>query len=96
MTLQLDWPVGRAGVAVVSLSGTETAFLGGVTGGDRFEVASVTKLMTSLAARTTELEACDRLFTGGAQPNRGCADAAALLASDDATAIRRLREAGYR
>ena len=49
-----------------------------------------------LAARTAELEACDRLFTGGAQPNRGCADAAALLASDDATAIRRLREAGYR
>jgi CubicO group peptidase (beta-lactamase class C family) len=37
-------------VAVVSPSGTETAFLGGVTGGDRFEVASVTKLMTSLAA----------------------------------------------
>ena len=48
--LKLDWPVGRAGVAVVSPSGTETAFLGGVTGGDRFEVASVTKLMTSLAA----------------------------------------------
>ena len=50
MTLELDWPVGRAGVAVVSRSGTETAFLGGVTGGDEFEVASVTKLMTSLAA----------------------------------------------
>jgi CubicO group peptidase (beta-lactamase class C family) len=46
----VDWPVGRAGVAVVSPSGTETAFLGGVTGGDRFEVASVTKLMTALAA----------------------------------------------
>jgi CubicO group peptidase (beta-lactamase class C family) len=50
MSLELDWPVGRAGVAVVSPSGTETAFLGGATGGDVFEVASVTKLMTSLAA----------------------------------------------
>jgi hypothetical protein len=50
MNLTLDWPVGRAGVTVVSPSGTETAFLGGVTGGDEFEVASVTKLMTSLAA----------------------------------------------
>jgi CubicO group peptidase (beta-lactamase class C family) len=49
-SLELDWPVGRAGVAVVSASGSETAFLGGVTGGDEFEVASVTKLMTSLAA----------------------------------------------
>jgi CubicO group peptidase (beta-lactamase class C family) len=50
VTLELDWPVGRAGAAVVSPSGTETAFLGGVTGGDEFEIASVTKLMTSLAA----------------------------------------------
>jgi CubicO group peptidase (beta-lactamase class C family) len=50
VTLELDWPVGRAGVAVVSPSGEETAFLGGVTGDDRFEVASVTKLMTTLAA----------------------------------------------
>jgi CubicO group peptidase (beta-lactamase class C family) len=50
VTLELDWPVGRAGVAVVSLSEVETAFLGGATGDDRFEVASVTKLMTSLAA----------------------------------------------
>ncbi len=50
MTLELDWSVGRAGAAVVSRSGTETAFLGGVTGGDEFEVASVTKLMTALAA----------------------------------------------
>jgi len=49
-TLQLDWPVGRAGAAVVSPSGVETAFQGGVTGSDQFEVASVTKLMTSLAA----------------------------------------------
>jgi CubicO group peptidase (beta-lactamase class C family) len=50
MSWELDWPVGRAGAAVVSPSGVDTAFLGGVTGGDEFEVASVTKLMTSLAA----------------------------------------------
>jgi CubicO group peptidase (beta-lactamase class C family) len=50
--IELDWPVGRAGVAVVSPSGVETAYLGGVSGGDQFEVASVTKLMTSLAALT--------------------------------------------
>jgi len=49
-----------------------------------------------LAARTAELEACDRLFTGGVQPNRGCADAAALLADDDAGALAKLKEAGYR
>ena len=49
-----------------------------------------------LAARTAELEACGRLFSGGAQPNRGCADAAALLSGDDASAIQRLKEAGYR
>jgi CubicO group peptidase (beta-lactamase class C family) len=48
--LELDWPVGRAGVAVVSPSGVETAFLGGVAGDDQFGVASVTKLMTSMAA----------------------------------------------
>ena len=50
MNVELDWPVGRAGVAVVSPSEVDTAFLGGVAGGDEFEVASVTKLMTSLAA----------------------------------------------
>ena len=50
MKLTLDWPVGRAGVAVVSPSGTETAFQGEVAGGDQFEVASVTKLLTALAA----------------------------------------------
>jgi CubicO group peptidase (beta-lactamase class C family) len=52
VSIELDWPVGRAGVAVVGASGVEHASLGGVTGGDRFEVASVTKLMTSLAALT--------------------------------------------
>jgi CubicO group peptidase (beta-lactamase class C family) len=50
VNLEVDWPVGRAGAAVVSSSGVDTAFLGGVGGGDVFEVASVTKLMTSLAA----------------------------------------------
>jgi CubicO group peptidase (beta-lactamase class C family) len=50
--VNLDWPVDRAGVAVVSPSGTERAALGGVGGGDEFAVASVTKLMTTLAALT--------------------------------------------
>ena len=50
MSWELDWPVGRAGVAVVSPSGVETAFLGGVGGGDQFGVASVTKLLTAMAA----------------------------------------------
>jgi hypothetical protein len=49
-----------------------------------------------LAARKAELAACGRLFTGDVQPNRGCADAAALLADDDATVVAELREAGYR
>jgi hypothetical protein len=49
-----------------------------------------------LAARKAELEACGRLFDGDVQPNRGCADAAALLAGDDASALQRLKEAGYR
>jgi hypothetical protein len=51
---------------------------------------------SELEARKSELEACGRLFGPGVQPNRGCADAAALLAEDDAAAIRRLKEAGYR
>jgi hypothetical protein len=49
-----------------------------------------------LAAREAELDACGRLFTGGVQPNRGCADAAALLSEDDAGALQKLKEAGYR
>jgi hypothetical protein len=49
-----------------------------------------------LASRTAELDACGRLFGAGAQPNRGCADAAALLSGDDASALARLKEAGYR
>jgi CubicO group peptidase (beta-lactamase class C family) len=50
LDLRLDWPVGRAGVVVLSPSGAERAVLGGVGGGDEFAVASVTKLMTALAA----------------------------------------------
>jgi hypothetical protein len=50
---------------------------------------------SELEARKAELEACGRLFGAGVQPNRGCADAAALLAEDDAAAIGRLKEAGY-
>ena len=49
-----------------------------------------------LAARKAELEACGRLFTGDVRPNRGCADAAVLLADDDATVLDELRKAGYR
>jgi hypothetical protein len=49
-----------------------------------------------LAARKAELEACRRLFAGEVQPNRGCADATALLAGGDAAGLARLREAGYR
>jgi CubicO group peptidase (beta-lactamase class C family) len=50
VSIELDWPVERAGVAVVTPSEVEQAYLGGVTGGDRFEVASVTKLLTTMAA----------------------------------------------
>jgi hypothetical protein len=49
-----------------------------------------------LAARKGELEACGRLFTGDVRPNRGCADAAALLSRDAATVLDELRKAGYR
>jgi CubicO group peptidase (beta-lactamase class C family) len=48
--LDLDWPVDRAAVAVVSPSEVERAAVGGVGGGDEFPVASVTKLMTTTAA----------------------------------------------
>jgi hypothetical protein len=51
---------------------------------------------SELEARKSEMEACGRLFGSGIQPNRGCADAAALLAEDDAAAIRRLKEAGFK
>jgi CubicO group peptidase (beta-lactamase class C family) len=52
VNLDLDWPVGRAGVVVVSPSGEARAALGGVRGGDEFAVASVTKLLTAMAALT--------------------------------------------
>ena len=58
--------------------------------------AELVTAASELEARKAELEACGRLFGPGVQPNRGCADAAALLAEDDAAAIRRLKEAGYR
>jgi hypothetical protein len=59
-------------------------------------VGELVPAASELEARKAELEACGRLFTGGAQPSRGCADAAALLAGDDASALERLKEAGYR
>src|SRR4029453_3340528 len=49
-----------------------------------------------LEARKAELDACGRVFGPGVQPNRGCADAAALLSGDDASALGRLKGAGYR
>ena len=58
--------------------------------------AELVSATSELEARKAELEACGRLFGAGVQPNRGCADAAALLATDAAAAIRRLKEAGYR
>jgi hypothetical protein len=58
--------------------------------------AELVPAASELEARKAELEACGRLFGGDVQPNRGCADAAALLAGDDAGALQRLREAGYR
>jgi CubicO group peptidase (beta-lactamase class C family) len=69
MNWELDWPVARAGAAVVSPDGVERAFLGGVTGGDRFQVASVTKLMTTLAAlavvESGRIDLDDRVPEGG-------------------------------
>jgi CubicO group peptidase (beta-lactamase class C family) len=53
VTLDLDWPAARAGVAVVSPSTVERAARGGVRGDDEFAVASVTKLMTTMAALAT-------------------------------------------
>jgi len=62
----------------------------------RARQAELVTAASELEARKAELEACGRLFGAGVQPNRGCADAAALLAEDDAAAIGRLKEAGYR
>jgi CubicO group peptidase (beta-lactamase class C family) len=47
---ELDWPVGRGGTAVVGDGVEELAWKPGTGAGDEFAVASVTKLLTSLAA----------------------------------------------
>jgi hypothetical protein len=51
-----------------------------------------------LAARRVEQTACDLLFPGRGplEPNRGCADASALLALGTSRALAELRAAGYR
>jgi hypothetical protein len=51
-----------------------------------------------LEADQAELEACQRLFppSGGVTANQDCRDAAELLSSSDAAALRALRAAGYR
>lgn len=46
----LDWPVGRGGAAVVRADGEEFVWRPGTGEDQRFAVASVTKLLTSLAA----------------------------------------------
>jgi CubicO group peptidase (beta-lactamase class C family) len=47
---ELDWPVGRGGAAVVTDDRVETAWRPGSGEHDEFPVASVTKLLTSMAA----------------------------------------------
>jgi hypothetical protein len=51
-----------------------------------------------LEADRAELDACQRLFPpgGGVTANQDCRDAAQLLSSSDADALRALRAAGYR
>jgi hypothetical protein len=51
-----------------------------------------------LAARRTELAACNRLFPadGGLRPSRGCQDAKALVDLGEVRALAELRAAGYR
>lgn len=49
MVSELDWPVGRGGTAVLSADGEERSFRPGTGAGDEFPVASVTKLLTTLA-----------------------------------------------
>jgi CubicO group peptidase (beta-lactamase class C family) len=49
--VKLDWPVRRGGVAVVAAGGgVDRGFAGGAGGDDSFEIASVTKLLTTMAA----------------------------------------------
>jgi CubicO group peptidase (beta-lactamase class C family) len=48
--MDLDWPVNRGGVAVLRAgAGLDRGFLGGARGHDAFPVASVTKLLTTMA-----------------------------------------------
>ena len=47
---ELDWPVRRGGTAVVLADRVETAWRPGTGEHDQFEIASVTKLLTTLAA----------------------------------------------
>jgi CubicO group peptidase (beta-lactamase class C family) len=47
---ELDWPVKRGGAAVLSLDDERIDWRPGTGEDDRFQVASVTKLLTSLAA----------------------------------------------
>ena len=46
---ELDWPVGRGGTAVVSAASEELSFRPGTGEGDEFPIASVTKLLTTMA-----------------------------------------------
>jgi CubicO group peptidase (beta-lactamase class C family) len=49
--MRLDWPVNRGAVAVVRGGGeVDRGFVGGAGGDDGFQIASVTKLVTTLAA----------------------------------------------
>jgi CubicO group peptidase (beta-lactamase class C family) len=48
--MELDWPVGRGGVVVVQPDDERFAWRAGTEEDDRFPIASVTKLHTSLAA----------------------------------------------
>jgi hypothetical protein len=84
--------------AVLAHEGAHVADGGPPTaaGGLAARTAELVSAASELEARKAELEACGRLFGGDVQPNRGCADAAALLSGDDANALRRLKAAGYR
>jgi hypothetical protein len=84
--------------AVLAHEGAHVADGGPPTAADELaaRTAELVSAASELEARKAELEACGRLFGGDVQPNRGCADAAALLSGDDASALRRLKEAGYR
>ncbi len=50
MAMMLDWPVRRGGAALLTADGVEVAWRPGSGAGDEFAVASVTKLLTTMAA----------------------------------------------